>query len=1292
MERTLSVDKFDGNNFRQWKFQINCALKAKGIEISTPKPESNPSAWSKTDGMAMYIITSSMDLNQITLIENCETALEIMSKLESIYEQKSELNKMIIHERFYQYKMLPSDSVAQHIAKVENLAKQLKESGESISDTAIMTKILGTLPPKYRSLRQAWMSLDPEKQNLNNLTARLLDEEANITCEEEQEMALLVANTKLKKEFNKNEPSTSNMNKEKPAKHRFECYNCGKRGHFSRECRAPRRGHKKPVLEKNNMLAFNVADESNICSGSEEDTWILDSGASAHMTYRKEFFEEYTACTQKSLTLGNKESIEVCGIGKILIKRRVNGQWELSMLHGVLHVPSLRRNLFSEGMITRKGYSIVKKDNSALIYKGDDVVMCAKMKINNLYELDIETVVPDSCNLVQKNKSDIKKWHERLGHINFKEIQKMSENNIVEGLKIEKGEENGLVCEACAYGKQSRFPFHKSSRPDLQPGDLVYSDVCGPMSHASVQGMRYFLLFKDAATSYRHVYFMKNKSDTLEYFKRYNAIIKNKYMHSVKTLHTDNGREYVNNAFKDYLHKEGIIHECTAPYTPEQNGRAEREIRSIVESARSMLYARDVSLNLWAEAINCAVYLLNRTSSSQTPDKTPSELWDGVKPILEHVRVFGSEGYVHVPDQLRTKLDKKSEKMLLVGYDNTNYRMYNINTKQIKISRNVVFDENKFPEKRENIAKIFAEESEEDEETDRSEVLLEPEPSFSESCLNDSSLNEKEENMHRCNNDDSVYEPSRIPDNSRREPILLRPRRNLNLEANLVEFVLPSSFDEAMRSSQKNEWSEAIKEELSAHDENQTWTPVKRAGQRTLTTKWVFSIKRDVDGKINRYKARLCARGFNQVPGIDYQQIFSPTTRYDSIRIIFSIAAKYNLEIQQFDVKTAFLNGDLEEEIYVEIPDGVLVDKSNVLKLNRSLYGLKQASRCWNKKFTEFLKSYGFVQSQADYCVYVRNVENIKVILIIYVDDALIISSSKKIIKDIISFLKQAFKIKELNLSYFVGIEVLKFDNCICLHQREYIEQIVKIFNMSECNPASTPADPNVVISKSLEDSTVNFPYREAIGSLLFLCSVSRPDISFAVNMLSRYINNPNQEHVVALKRVIRYLKNTKNVCIRYGESSDLIGYSDADFAGDVDTRKSTTGYIFLMNGGPVTWLSQKQKTIALSTTEAEFVAASESAKEILWLQQLLMDLGERYDCIELYVDNQSAIKLINNPVFHKRTKHIDVKYNFIREKVENGFINISYVSSKNQFADILTKPLHTQSFVFLREQIMHTL
>lgn len=223
-----------------------------------------------------------------------------------------------------------------------------------------------------------------------------------------------------------------------------------------------------------------------------------------------------------------------------------------------------------------------------------------------------------------------------------------------------------------------------------------------------------------------------------------------------------------------------------------------------------------------------------------------------------------------------------------------------------------------------------------------------------------------------------------------------------------------------------------------------------------------------------------------------------------------------------------------------------------------------------------------------------------------------------------------------------------------------------------------------------MNESITYFPYREAIGSLLFLCSVSRPDISFAVNVLSRYVNNPSQQHVNAVKRVIRYLIDTRDYFIRYGDSNDFIGYSDSDFASDLDTRKSTTGYIFLMNGGPITWCSQKQKTIALSTTEAEFVAACESAKEILWLKQLLLELGENYKCITLCVDNQSAIKLINNPAYHKRTKHIDVKYNFIREKVELGIIKIQYVSSKNQLADILTKALPAQVFGYLRSHILY--
>ncbi|KAL0852029.1 hypothetical protein ABMA28_000291 [Loxostege sticticalis] len=300
----MQLDKFDGTNFKQWKFQIKCALRARGLDINKPKPDKDETnQWNKDDGMAMFIITSAMDLKQIALIENCETALQVMTKLESIFEQKSEMNKMMLHERFYQYRMLSTDNIAQHIAKVESLAKQLKENGEEISDTAIITKILSTLPAKFRSLRQAWMSLDPSKQTIINLTARLLDEEATLGVEEENETALLVSKQNSKK---KTFTSTEERKDSKEKTHRFECYNCGKRGHFARDCRAPKQKHNQ---KDKNMLAFNV-DNSDWKDDDESSRWILDSGASAHMCYKRENFAELYEYTGSPLKLGNQEAIE----------------------------------------------------------------------------------------------------------------------------------------------------------------------------------------------------------------------------------------------------------------------------------------------------------------------------------------------------------------------------------------------------------------------------------------------------------------------------------------------------------------------------------------------------------------------------------------------------------------------------------------------------------------------------------------------------------------------------------------------------------------------------------------------------------------------------------------------------------------------------------------------------------------------------------------------------------------------------------------------------------------------
>jgi len=383
-------------------------------------------------------------------------------------------------------------------------------------------------------------------------------------------------------------------------------------------------------------------------------------------------------------------------------------------------------------------------------------------------------------------------------------------------------------------------------------------------------------------------------------------------------------------------------------------------------------------------------------------------------------------------------------------------------------------------------------------------------------------------------------------------------------------------------------------------------------------------------------------------------------------------------------------------------PEGFNVPgrEKEVCLLKKSLYGLKQASRTWNKTFDSFLVNYGLSRSSADPCVYYQASGEETTIVAVWVDDGLVCSTPKTIGGEIVEHLATRFEMTSGPAECFVGIQITRDRprRQMFLSQSNYFCRILKKFCMTDCKPHTTPADPHGRLTTSMgptddqefEDMSA-VPYRQAVGSLIHAVVATRPDIAFAVGQVSQFCQDPGRAHWNGVKRILAYLIGTINhgLCFSGSAVNSLMGYSDADFAGDTDTRRSVTGYVFMMNGGAVAWCSRRQRGTSVSTTESEYVALFEASKEAVWMRSVLRHIGFNQEIpTPLLCDNQSAIKLIFNPEFHKRTKHIDVKYHFIREKQQDGTINVEYVDTTLQLADIFTKPLDAVRFRKLRHEI----
>ena len=498
-----------------------------------------------------------------------------------------------------------------------------------------------------------------------------------------------------------------------------------------------------------------------------------------------------------------------------------------------------------------------------------------------------------------------------------------------------------------------------------------------------------------------------------------------------------------------------------------------------------------------------------------------------------------------------------------------------------------------------------------------------------------------------------------------------------------------------------------MKDELESHKKNDTWSVVRHTpNMNVIGSKWVYKIKRDAQGNVSKYKARLVAKGYDQQYGIDYKETFSPVLKYKSLRLIIALSMTQKTHIKQYDVKTAFLNASVKEDIYIDIPEGLNIPPDHALKLNKALYGIKQAPREWHQEIDEFMQSMKYIPCAKDTCLYYKKTTTNHVIILgIFVDDIISMyndDDKNEWYRDERA-LKQKYELSDLgDIQHILGMRVTKtINNDIVIDQQTYIHDKLLLHKMENARVLSTPEE---ITKRQTSDTSQVLDhhdtraYQAVVGSLIYASYSTRPDITHATNMVARRMSAPTTQDMVKAKRIFHYLQGTQSIGLLYSsppsqhQGGEIVmkAYCDADWAGDLTDRKSTTGYCTFINNNIIDWQCKKQSTVALSSTEAEYMAISEVTKEVMWMRSILTELKQKVVTpIIIYVDNQSAITISANDTAHHRTKHIDVRHHFIRDAIKDKIINLQYIKTQEQLADIFTKALPTSTFEKLRDQLI---
>ncbi|MCH79609.1 retrovirus-related Pol polyprotein from transposon TNT 1-94 [Trifolium medium] len=1036
---------------------------------------------------------------------------------------------------------------------------------------------------------------------------------------------------------------------------------------------------------------------------SSQDNWIIDSGASDHICSSITYFASYHEIDPVQVKMANGSISYAKIAGTVQFSRDF-------YLHDVLLVTDFTFNLISVSKLSDPSKYIVLFDG---VYCYIQEKMSLKMigsgeLLNGLYYLKTSfktNPIIKPATTIQANTNHIPThttsncsipsqaiWHFRFGHLSNKRLLNMKHDFPIVNI------DHGSICDICHLAKHRKLSFNSSVNKATKCGELLHFDIWGPDSTPSIHNHKYFLTVVDDFSRFTWIILFKSKSEVTLLVQQFIVMIEKQFAVIVKTVRTDNGPEFLMPTF-------------------------------------------------YASKVVYATFIINRVNTPLLQNKSPYTLWFNTLPDIHQLKVFGSLCFASTLSNHRTKLDPRARKCVFLGYKSgmKGVILLDLHSRHIFVSRNVTHYDHILPYPATPTSQPWSYHSPLDNVSthyDISSPSQNPQPHIHIDTPHDDCSSQQ--NFHVDEHSSALLDsqvptspavsnpatPATIeptispiePTQSTRKSsrISTKPKHLSDYICNLTSKTLESSssgilypisdfhsysfISNTLRkfamaidteseptsykiASQNQHWVDAMDTELKALHQNRTWIYVDKPAHVTpIGNKWVYKIKHKADGSIERYKARLVSKGYNQVEGLDFFDTYSPVAKITTVRTLIALASIQHWNLHQMDVNNAFLPGELQEDVYMDVPQGVTSPRPNqVCKLLKSLYGLKQASRKWYERLTALLLQHGYTQSNSDHSLFTLTKGSSFTALLVYVDDIILAGNCMDEFDRIKQIMHHEFKIKDLGqLRYFLGIEVAHSSSGVTICQRKYCLDLLQDTGLIGAKPASTPLDSSIKLhqtdSAAYEDIA---GYRRLVGKLLYL-TTSRPDITFAVQQLSQYLASPTVVHYDTACRVVRYLKGSPGRGLFFPRDStlQLQGFVDADWANCLDTRRSTSGYYFFLGNSLISWRAKKQHTVSRSSSEAEYRALSFASCELQWLLYLLADL--HVSCVKppvLFCDNQSAIHIASNPVFHERTKHLEIDCHFVRDKVQQGVFKLLPISTKAQLADFFTKALPPKLF-----------